>query len=264
MFALIVPIVVGGAFGPIGLIIGGILTFLGGLFSLFKGNTGAIVDAVKSLAGYTGDLARRTADAIEPLEGGGFGKVLKRIAEAGRRVWDRLKDWVLPIVKFLKRVRELLDFIFEKFVRPILMLIQHIRQFLLLLRLLHIKWAEDLDRVLRQVQAEIAKPFEIVRKQLNGVLDVLELVLHPGGWLSVGPLFGAIWRDIGLIARMMNMARRDGVKDGDPATVRHYSSFLSRSDVQARALLNARGEFDSYDRTLHDQVVQEMRAQRDR
>src|SRR5215471_10659437 len=89
------------------------------------------------------------------------------------RIWDGLvtvTHWLeahlRPIVRFLQRVQRYIDRIYRLYVRPFLVMIQHIRQFLLILRLLHLKFAEKLDSILGQIQRDVQGVFT----QIRGVL----------------------------------------------------------------------------------------------
>ena len=105
--------------------------------------------------------------------------VLVKVFHAIQAVHRFLETKLRPVIKFLTRVRQYIDRIYRTYVRPFLRLIQHIRQVLSILRLLHIRIAEQLDRVLAQITADINKAFATIRGTLNATIDLLNILADP-------------------------------------------------------------------------------------
>jgi hypothetical protein len=110
---------------------------------------------------------------------GFFKPLLTRIANVIIRAHQWLEDKLAPVLKWLHKVRAYLDRIFKLYVKPILNTIQHIRRVLLVLRLLHVKWAAALDRRLLQIETDIAKVFLTIRGHLNQLIDVVNALANP-------------------------------------------------------------------------------------
>jgi hypothetical protein len=93
------------------------------------------------------------------------------------RVWQELR-WgsLLDILRSLQRI---FDAIFRRLIVPLLNLIQHIRRVLLILRLLHVRFAQRLDRQLARIQSGVARVFIEARSILNGIIDVVNGVSNP-------------------------------------------------------------------------------------
>jgi hypothetical protein len=110
----------------------------------------------------------------------------------------KVREWLTkifgPLICYLLAIRCWIDWAFNKFVKPILDAIAHIRMVLKLFRLLGIKWAAKLDAILAKVQADILKAYELIRQNLNQVISWLQLIIDPTFLLRRIPLFGALIR----------------------------------------------------------------------
>jgi hypothetical protein len=116
---------------------------------------------------------------VQHIWTGFFKPLLTRIANVIIRAHQWLEDKLAPVLKWLHKVRAYLDRIFKLYVKPILNTIQHIRRVLLVLRLLHVKWAAALDRRLLQIETDIAKVFLTIRGHLNQLIDVVNALANP-------------------------------------------------------------------------------------
>jgi hypothetical protein len=105
--------------------------------------------------------------------------VLTKFVNAVMRLHEWLEEKLAPILRFIEKVRAYLDRIFKLYIRPILRLIDHIRKILLILRLLHVKWAAELDTRLGQIEGQITRLFLEVRGYLNFVIDTLNAIVDP-------------------------------------------------------------------------------------
>ena len=108
-----------------------------------------------------------------------FKGILTRIANAIIALHRWLEDHLGPVIRFLMKVRAYIDRIFNRYIRPILNMIQRVRQVLAVFRALHIKLAEELDAQLARIQGDIARVFLTVRGTLNQVIDVANALTDP-------------------------------------------------------------------------------------
>lgn len=108
-----------------------------------------------------------------------FKGILTKLGNAVIAVHRWLEAHLGPVLKFLTKVRAYFDKIFKLYIRPILNLIDRIRKVLLILRLLHVKWAVALDTKLAQVEGDIARLFLEARGVLNNIIDVVNGLVDP-------------------------------------------------------------------------------------
>lgn len=173
-----------------------ILTIIGGLFGgLFGGS-----DAGALNKGLT-DLRQALADGLSKATrfawsiAFAFGTLLQTLHDIWVRfldaMWNLLKrigaalekliTEVLPkLLKLLHRLRELLQVIYKKYIRPLLNYIQIVRRYLAILRIFHVKWAAKLDGWLVNIQGRIIGPYLWVLRTLNGYGQWINVILTAG------------------------------------------------------------------------------------
>lgn len=172
-----------------------ILGFLGGVNA---GGTAAInwlIAAVASLAGGEIILSKAVGDEqqleetkwgqlIKFLQFGwllGAGGLIAKLISAIQRLHDWLKRHIQPIIDFLKYWRAWFDRFYRLHILPIINLIQRIRRFLLILRLLHIHFADALDKWLQKYEQTLNKIFLTIHGTLNQLIGWASLASSPVG-----------------------------------------------------------------------------------
>lgn len=125
------------------------------------------------------------------------------------KVWDAIKaahTWLEaklgPIIKYLQHLRALLQRYFNIYIKPVLIFIQRIRQFLQILSALHIGFAQKLDAYLAQIQAKIVQSFAIVIGTINTLTDVINALVDPTALLRKPALLLSIRRQIPALIRV--------------------------------------------------------------
>lgn len=104
-----------------------------------------------------------------------FTKVFSGLQKLSRFLESKLR----PIIQFLQKARKFIDKIYKQYVAPFLKAIQHIRQFLQILKLLHVKFAAELDKALGQIQRDVQGVFTQIRGILNTTIDLLNIIADP-------------------------------------------------------------------------------------
>jgi hypothetical protein len=106
------------------------------------------------------------------------------------RAW--LSRLLAPVLKYIRLIRQWYDWFFNTYAKPLLILIQKLRQVLGVFRLLGFKWAARLDADLAVIQNKITSVFITLRQHLNVVASWVGLIVDPGGILRRNPLFAAL------------------------------------------------------------------------
>lgn len=108
-----------------------------------------------------------------------FKGIFTKVFDALVKAHDWLEEHLRPIIDFLKKVRAFVDRIYRLYVKPFLDMLQHIRRVLLVLRALHVKFAQELDAKIAGIENQIQSVFLDVRRQLNTLIDTLNLIADP-------------------------------------------------------------------------------------
>lgn len=155
----------------------------------------SMADFFKALIGKIGSL-------LQAIWLSFFKKIFTNAINALRKVQQWLESHLAGIIKFLQEERKWWDRMFRLYVQPILNLIQHVRQFLGILRLLGVKWAAALDAKLGKVEADIAGVFLAIRSVLTGFLDIVNALADPMNLLRRPTLVLSIRRILPTLCRV--------------------------------------------------------------
>jgi hypothetical protein len=122
-------------------------------------------------------------------------------------LWEKIRFQLQrifgPVLRFMQRVRAW----FDAHILPILLryinLIQRIRRFLVVLRLLHIHWADALDNQLARIQGKLTAVIEVVRGTLNQIISTLALVMDPSLIIRRNVLGASLLSHLGAVKRIV-------------------------------------------------------------
>ncbi len=192
----------------------------------------------------------RVQGVFNPLIIFGFGGFLGKLMDWLHGFWDALKRIFDPIICAIKAIIDYHDFLYNKYLRPVLILIQRMRSFLTLLRLLHVKWAARLDARLAEVEGRIAAVFLDVRRELNTIRGTISLFIDPFGLFDQATLAlsairsaGDLWAVVKSVgARPLTASEQDQQKAN-----RHYMTVAWREEQTNAAAQGLPGDFAAED-----------------
>jgi hypothetical protein len=172
------------------------MSFLGlDLGGFFDSLLGGINDALSALWGILKGIVSGIAAFLQHL----WNDVIKNVLRKILALYAKLRSLLAPIFQrvlaWLQRARQILDYIFRRFIRPYLQMIQRVRQFLQIFRLLCFKWAARLDARLAAIEAKIISVFLTVRQPLNQIISFVGLIADPLGILRRNPVIGMLLRN---------------------------------------------------------------------
>ncbi len=251
---------IGAIFGQIAQIISQLFVILWNamlaVFHFIWNTLVAVVNAIVSVFKNVGKFfARSWSDYVKPAIRGLFSNVIK--------LFDRLHRLLAPLLRWIQKIRRWYD----THILPILLkeiqMIQRVRQFLAVLRILHVKWAQVLDDKLLRIQGKITLSIELIRGYLNMIISWIALVTDPsmiirrntlGAWLLSH--LGGLKRIVGYGGnRPLKQAEQDAVAKGHAlyytTTVQDHVTALSltgltdddlaRREAMRQALVEATG-----------------------
>lgn len=191
--------------GPIGLLFFGagiVAQLLGGLFGLFNGSGGPTNADLSKLRDDTNkaiDTATRFAwkvafgvGAIMQALDWMWKNVVKKLAatvlDLVKRLGDLITKVLVPVVKAMQKFRDLMNKVYDKFLRPVLKYISLVRRYLQILKALHIPFADKLDGILARIQGKIIAPYLWVLRTVNGYGRWINLIITAHGIIQ-RPIF---------------------------------------------------------------------------
>lgn len=102
-----------------------------------------------------------------------WAKVMKYLQIAHRWLEAKLG----PILRYLEKVRQRLDYQYRMFIKPLLNMLQKIRQVLLIMRLMHIGFAKQLDAAILKIEQQISHSFLTMRGIFTSLINVVNAVI---------------------------------------------------------------------------------------
>lgn len=128
------------------------------------------------------------------------------------KIYSALHRLLAPLMKWIQKIRAWYD----THILPILMkqiqMIQRIRQFLTILRIFHVKWAQLLDDKLAAMQGKITDSIQIVRGYLNLIISWIGLITDQTNVIRRSVLGSWLLSNLSALKRIM------GYGDNRPIT----------------------------------------------
>jgi hypothetical protein len=160
--------------------------------------------------------------------------ILSKIINIIREIIARVKQFLAPLIRWIQLERALLLQTWNQYVKPILNFIQHLRQALVLFRLLGFKWAKQLDQYLVNLENKINAGFLGAWRNLNILASWINWITDPLGLWSSNVWFGALGQSLSAIWAMVWGAPQVGLAGPGLATFDTPASYYDAATVNAR------------------------------
>ena len=167
------------AFGDLSQFFNAILQLLQNLITLLVKVFVFLWQGIAQVAGYAVDALKSVAGFFKHLWEGFFKKLFTGFLDVFRKVHSWLEAHLRPVIEWLKKAQVWLERHVWAPLRRYIQFLQRIRRWLAILRFLHIKWAERLDRRLAQEEAQLAQIFLQVRAIFNQVIGWVNAASDP-------------------------------------------------------------------------------------
>lgn len=149
------------------------------LFNLIVALANFLWQIIKAIFDFLLSMLKKIGSFFHTLWDDFFKKIFSGLLGVLRKLHSWLELHLGPIIKWLQTARQWWDRIFRLYVKPFLNLLQRVRQFLGVLRLLGVKWAAALDARLGQIEGRIANIFLTIQSVLTGAIDILNCLADP-------------------------------------------------------------------------------------
>ncbi len=157
----------------------------------------AIVGVAKVLVATIRVLVRGFAHMINDIIHGRFADLLEDYRELKKNLHDILD----PVIKVLKRYRDLYRRSVLASLRRFLNLIHGVRRILVIFRIFHLKFAERLDRWLVKQESRVIQRDLRLLQGLNTAITWLQLLTDPGQFIRQVPMLRSIVQSIAALSR---------------------------------------------------------------
>jgi hypothetical protein len=167
-------------------------TILAAIYAALQAIATALINAIKL-------IARGFIHVISDIIHGRFVHLLQDYFD----LKAKLVQWLGPVLRILMTIRKLFNqFVLVPLLRYI-NLIQQIRQFLTIFRLLGFKWAIRLDAALVKLEQKVVTNVLVLQSWLNFTIDILDLILDPSLIFRKNFLLASLLSYLGAIKRVV-------------------------------------------------------------
>jgi len=137
----------------------------------------------------------------------GFSGILGKIWAFITRLKDFLKRIFGPILCVIQAIIDYEEALYNQFIRPLLILLQRVRSALVLLRLLHVRWAGRLDARLARLESKLAGSLFAVLRELNSIRQTISLFIDPFGLFDQAKLLVSNLRSLPELWNALHVAQ---------------------------------------------------------
>jgi len=169
---------------------------LGFLKGLYDATIGALLKQLHQ-------IFQPLVDWLKHLKDTWLGHIVSNIWSRLKQIYDKLRAWAKKVHQTLEDIKKLQDYYYKQFVQPVLQFVDRLRRVLRIFRVLHFKWAEKLDNDLAWFERRAAKAFLETRRELNRILDYINLILDPTGLLRPNILLGTAAQSIAELIKLI-------------------------------------------------------------
>ena len=139
---------------------------------------------VGSILVSTGALFAKAWDALRIVWSDVLRPAIVWLDGAIRRVQAWLKDTFAPVFQWLRRVRDEIQGIYDRFVRPVLDTIEFIRQVNRVLLTFHITFLKKLDAELARLEHWIEEPIQWLNAKVNELINAVNYIVTADGFFQ--------------------------------------------------------------------------------
>jgi len=149
------------------------------LFALLVAVANFLYQLIAAVFNFLVNILKKIASFFHWLWDNFFKRIFADLLKAIRAAHQWLETHLGPFVKWMQQARAWLDRMFRLYIKPFLNMLQHVRQYLQILRLMGVKWAGALDARLGQIEGRIAGIFLEARAILTGFIDIANALADP-------------------------------------------------------------------------------------
>jgi hypothetical protein len=153
---------------------------------------------------WLGDLFGKLLGIFNPLKAIAHWKIWVELKSWYER-FKKWRDWYRDhVLKPMRQMQQLQRQIYNQFFKPILILVDHIRQLTSIIGIFNKKLADKLNFYFLRVESFLLAPFNKLTSRVNGIGRALTAIVTALGYLDRGTLLNSIWRDAALVKGILH------------------------------------------------------------
>ena len=129
-------------------------------------------------------------------------KGVLKLLDLYAKLMEKVRAFLEPILKWIRKIRDLIDYWYNKIFGPILDLIHKVRGVLQVFRVFNLKFARKLDERLARLERKIVEPYLLIRDKLNEIITWAAIITDASNLIRRFPLLQSLGRIFGLLASL--------------------------------------------------------------
>jgi hypothetical protein len=115
----------------------------------------------------------------------------------------KITAWLAPVLRILRRVKAIFDEFVTKPLLRFINMIQKIRQFLTIFRILGFKWAKKLDTALANWERRVVQNVLVLQSWINFAISAVSLIMDPSLIMRKNFLLASLLSFLGAVKRVV-------------------------------------------------------------
>lgn len=193
---------------------------------------GGLVDELKNIFGAIWNWLKSLADTW-------LGQLIQSVWDWLKNLYEYIKGFVETLLAWFKWYESLVNYYYQKIFGPLLQIISSLRRVLLIFRIFHLKFAEELDSWLAQREAALARIFLFYHNQINTIVNWLNEIINPFGLINEGLYLQSALQSIGSLWSALKDVGDEPLTSTQLQQQQQYSQMFLYKNVTSTAVTTA-------------------------
>lgn len=161
-----------------------------------------------------------------------IGDVLQRFKRLFQDFMDlkaKITAWLQPILRIIQRIRAIFNQLVLAPMMRMINLIQQVRKFLVVFRLLGFRWAKRLDNQLAGLEQKIIENTLVLQSWLNFALSILQIAIDPTMIMKRNFLLASLLSALGALKRVVFFGHNRSLSTDEQNTVKQSNALLDKN-----------------------------------
>jgi hypothetical protein len=169
------------------------------LVAVFQFLYAAVVAIAQALVAGIKVIAKGFAHVISDIVHGRFLHLFQDYLD----LKAKLTAWLAPVLRILQRIKKIFDEFVTKPLLRYINLIQQVRKFLVIFRILGFKWAKKLDNTLVSWEQRVVQNVLVLQSWINFAISAVSLIMDPSLIMRKNFLLASLLSFLGAVKRVV-------------------------------------------------------------
>jgi hypothetical protein len=249
------PVVTGGGSGTsassVTSALGSIVRYIGSVLSYGQGYSNALLGGLESA------LKTIFSDVVswfQAMAKSWLGQIIRSIYDKLKTIFQAVQKEIHKVLAIFQAYEKLVRYWEQRILGPVVNVVQALRKTLVIFKLFHLKFASQLDNYLSGIEGRLTNIFLFYQKELNKIIDYLDLIVDPFGLINEAMFIGSAVRSIGAVWAGVMGYPSTSISASQTAAVSTPTGFYSSHSQITYAKQLAAGGVPAEDQAINDSL----------